>query len=99
MEDGPMHSRQVGVSTLALVVALAGTAMAGQVEGRIEAVNPVSKEILLDTGVALATNELTTIVVDGQPSGFQSVKEGAKVRASYEEKDGKNVATALEIHQ
>jgi hypothetical protein len=93
------HGKTITVVALALTFTLGGVALAAEVEGKIEAVNPMSKEILLDNGLPLATNDDTTITIEGKPSGFQAIKEGGKVKASYEEKDGKNVAVTLEVSE
>ena len=47
----------------------------------------------------MATTDDTQIMIEGKPSGFQAIKEGGKVKASYEEKDGKNVAVTLEVDE
>ncbi len=93
------HGGRITVVVLALTFTLGGVATAAEVEGKIEAVNPMSKEILLDNGLPLTTNDDTTIMIEGKPTGFQAIKEGGKVKASYEEKDGKNVATTLEVKE
>jgi hypothetical protein len=84
---------------LALIFTLGGVAAAAEVEGKIQAINPVSKKILLDNGLALATTDDTTITIEGKPSGFRSVKEGGKVKASYEAKDGQNLAITLDVSE
>ncbi len=93
------YEKKLAAIVLALTLTMSGIAMAAEVEGKIEAVNPISKEILLDNGLPLAANDDTTIAIEGKPSRFQAIKEGGKVKASYEQKDGKNVATTLEVKE
>jgi hypothetical protein len=93
------HREGIGVIVLALTFTLGSAAMAAEVEGKIQAINPMSKKILLDNGATLATNDDTTITIEGKPSRFQAVKEGTKVKASYEEKDGKNMAITLDVSE
>jgi hypothetical protein len=100
MEENPMRSkRRMAACALALMFALGSGAMAASAEGRILAVNAMTKEILLDNGLKLTFHDGTTIMVDGKPSRFEAVKEGGKVKASYEEKDGKTMATTIEVSE
>jgi hypothetical protein len=100
MEEGARrHRGKLGLILLVLTFTLGRVATAAEVEGKIEAVNPMTKEILLDNGLTLATTDLTTITIEGKPSRFKAVKEGGKVKASYEEKDGKNMTNTLEIRE
>ena len=93
------YRKSTGMLVLALIFMLGGVAVAAEVEGRIEAINPMSKKILLDNGLALATSDDTTITIEGKPSGFRSVKEGGKVKASFEPKDGQNLAITLDVSE
>ena len=54
----------------------------------IQSVDPVEKTVTLDDGTKIWVGD--TIDMD-------QLKEGTEVKASYEEKDGKNVATSVEV--
>lgn len=75
--------------TVALVLALSVVgAWAAGVEGKIEQVDLSDRVIVLDDGTKPWIAE-----------GLQmySLQEGAEVRASYEERDGKQVVTQVEV--
>lgn len=78
---------RMAVLALALAV-LAGAAWAGEVTGKIQKVDQEQKMFVLEDGTQLFT-----------PEGFslEKLREGMGVKASYEERDGKNWATAIEI--
>jgi hypothetical protein len=72
-----------------LMVAAAG-AWAEEVQGKIQAVDQAERTIVLEDG---------TKVWLAEGVSMDSVKEGATVKASYEERDGKKVATTIEVVQ
>lgn len=72
---------------LALVLALSMAAWAGEVSGKIQSVDAADRSITLEDGTKLWVAEGLAI---------DSLKEGAKVKASFEERDGKSVATSIE---
>jgi len=74
----------------ALVIALVGSfaAWAGETSGKIQSVDPVDRAIVLDDGTKLW-------VAEGLP--LDALREGARVKASYEERDGKNIVTMYEV--
>ena len=81
--------------TFALVLALllvlsAGVAGAGDVEGKIQSMDTNDRVVTLEDGTKLWIAE--GVSIDG-------LKEGAKVKASFEERDGKNVATSVQISE
>ena len=39
----------------------------------------------------------TLVAVDGRPATLADLQEGAKVKAAYESRDGKDVATLIEV--
>jgi Cu/Ag efflux protein CusF len=82
---------------LALTFVLAGTAMAAETEGTIQAIDPAAKEVALDNGSKLVLDDGTMIMIEGKEAKLEELKEGAKVKASYEEKDGKNLASKIEV--
>jgi Cu/Ag efflux protein CusF len=91
--------KRIAVVTLAALFAIAGIAVAAEMEGKIQSIDPANKELALDTGAKLVWDETTKITVEGKEGQLEDLKEGAKVKAGYEEKDGKNVATMLEVSQ
>jgi len=76
-----------------------GFAAAAEMEGKIQSIDTASKELVLDNGSKLVWDDSTTIAMEGQQGKLEDLKQGAKVKASYEEKDGKNVAAKLEVSQ
>jgi uncharacterized protein DUF1344 len=79
--------RVLGI-TLALLLGLGVTAWAGEISGKIQSIDPAERTIVLDDGSKL-------LVSEGVP--LDGLKEGANVKASYEERDGKMIATSLEV--
>jgi hypothetical protein len=71
------------------VVALSGAKIgtAAELEGKVHIVDMVERTVTLDNG---------TKVWIGDGVAIEDLKEGAEVRVSYEERDGKNVATSVE---
>jgi hypothetical protein len=82
---------------LALTLALGGLALAGETQGEIQAINPMTQEVLLDNGSALAVDQNTKIMVEGKEGSLEDLKAGDEVRASFQEKDGKNIASNLDV--
>jgi Cu/Ag efflux protein CusF len=82
---------------LAVIFAFAGVAAAADMEGKIQSIDTASKQIVLDDGTKLVCDDSTNIMLEGKEAKLDDLKEGAKVKASYEEKDGKNVAATLEV--
>jgi hypothetical protein len=80
--------RLVGAA-LALVLT-AGGAWAAEIEGKIQSVDQGDRVIVLEDGTKLW-------VAEGTP--MDGLKEGAKVKASYEERDGKNVTTTVTVSE
>jgi Cu/Ag efflux protein CusF len=91
--------KKIAALVLAVSFALVGVAMAAEMEGTIQAIDTGSKELALDNGSKIVWDDSTTVTVEGQQGKLEDLKEGAKVKASYEEKDGKNVADKLEVSQ
>jgi hypothetical protein len=82
---------RVLISMAAVVLALSlalGTAFAGEITGKVQKVDTDQKMVQLEDGTQLWLAEGTSA---------DNVKEGAKVKVSYEEKDGKNWAKSFEI--
>jgi Cu/Ag efflux protein CusF len=91
--------KRIVAVVLAAIFAVAGAAAAGEMEGKIQSVDTMRKELSLDNGSKLAWDEDTKITVEGKEGKLEDLKEGAKVKAGYEEKDGKNMALTLEVSE
>jgi Cu/Ag efflux protein CusF len=91
--------KRIVAVVLAAIFAVAGVAAAAEMEGKIQSVDTMKKELSLDNGSRLAWDEATKITVEGKEGKLEDLKEGAKVKAGYEEKDGKNMALTLEISE
>ncbi|HEV8310372.1 MAG TPA: DUF1344 domain-containing protein [Methylomirabilota bacterium] len=76
---------------LALVLALSVTAVwAAEIEGKIQSVDPNDRVVVLEDGTKLWLAEGLSM---------DTLKPGAKVKASYEERDGKNITTQFEVSE
>jgi uncharacterized protein DUF1344 len=69
-----------------VIAALTSTAGAADVEGKIQSYDAGERAITLDNGTKI-------FVADGVAT--DGLREGVDVTISYEEKDGKNVATSV----
>ncbi len=78
----------VGIAlALLLAVSVVG-AWAADIEGKVQQVDAGDRTVVLDNGTKLW-------IAEGL--GMERLKEGASVKASYEERDGKNVVTQMEV--
>ncbi len=91
--------KRIAILALALTFAWIGLAVAADTEATIQSVNTGNKEVALDNGQTLVCDDSTTITMDGKEAKLDDLKEGTKVKASYDEKDGKNVASKIEATQ
>lgn len=89
--------KTLGIVVLAGVLAFGGLAVAAEMEATIQSIDPAAKEMVLDDGTKLTWSEDTKFSVKGQEATLEEVKEGAKVKASYEEKDGRNVLGTIDV--
>jgi ferric-dicitrate binding protein FerR (iron transport regulator) len=89
--------RKTATLVLAVIFVATGVAVAADMEGKIQTVDSMNKEVVLDDGTKLALDENTQIVIEGKTGNLEDLKEGSKVKASSQEKDGKIVATLLEV--
>jgi Cu/Ag efflux protein CusF len=80
--------KKVAALALALVLGLSMAAWAGEVSGKIQAVDSAERVLTLEDGTKLWLAEGISL---------DNLKEGAKVKASYEERDGKNVVTSIDV--
>jgi len=77
--------------TLALLLGLSVVAVsAAEVSGKVRTLDADERVVVLDNGTKFW-------IVEGLP--MDKLKEGAEVKASYEERDGKNVITILEVSE
>ena len=89
------------IAALVLVVsfALAGAALAEEFEGTIQSVDSMNNQVVLDNGSMLDVDQDTKITISGNEGKLDDLKAGGKVKASYAEKDGKNIATTLDVSE
>jgi hypothetical protein len=73
--------------TLLLVFAVDGVS-AEEIQGKIKSLDTAERVIALENGIRIW-------VAEGLSMG--TLREGASVKASYEERDGKKVATRIEV--
>lgn len=83
--------RKVLVIAVALLLVLsAAGAWAGEIQGKIQKVNPADRMFVLEDGTQLWVAEGLSV---------DTLKEGASVKATFEERDGKKVITNFEVSQ
>ena len=83
--------RKVLGVTLALLLGLGVTAgWADDISGKVKSVDQFERTFVLDDGSKIWVAEGVSM---------EALKEGAEVKASYEERDGKKVATSLEVSE
>ncbi len=74
-----------------------------EVEGTVKKVDPAAKSVQVSSGLlglfgaTLEVNAETKINVQGKDGSIADIQEGAKVKASYESRDGKNVAKSIDV--
>jgi uncharacterized protein DUF1344 len=76
------------IVAVVLTLALSGAALAAEVQGKITSVDTSEKTFVLEDG---------TKIWLGDGVAADTLKEGVEVTVSYEDKDGKNVATSVEV--
>jgi hypothetical protein len=81
--------RYIAIGALILFAALVAPAWGGgSMEGKVQSVDASERTVTLDNGTKVW-------LADG--IALDAVKEGDEVKVSYEEKDGKPVATSVEM--
>jgi len=80
----------LGVALAMLLVVSAGGVWAGEVGGKIQKVDPADRMFVLEDGTQLWMAEGLSM---------DALKEGASVKAAYDERDGKKIVTGFEISQ
>ena len=79
--------RYIAIVSMVVIAALVAPAWGGSMEGKVQSVDASERTMTLDNGTKVWLSD--AVALDG-------VKEGAEVKVSYEEKDGKPVATSVE---
>jgi len=75
----------------------------GMLEGSVKNVDPGAGTVQVSSGPfgilgrTLEVNNDTQIQVEGRQGTLADLREGSKVKASYESRDGKNIATQIEV--
>jgi Cu/Ag efflux protein CusF len=83
-------SKMLALALALLLVVSAGAAWGGDVEGKVQSLDTNDRVLTLEDGTKLWIAEGVSI---------EGLKEGAKVKASFEERDGKNVATSVQVSE
>jgi len=78
----------LGVALALLFVVAVGGAWAGDIDGKITSVDMSARTIQLDYNTEISVAEGISM---------NTLKEGANIKASYEERAGKKVATKVEV--
>jgi Cu/Ag efflux protein CusF len=72
-------------------------------EGKVRKVDPAARTVQVSSGLlglfgrTLEVTSDTQIQVEGRQATLADIHEGAKVKASYETREGKNLATRIEV--
>ena len=76
---------------------------AGMLEGSVKKIDPAARTVQVSWGPfgllgrTLEVTSDTQIQVEGRQGTLADVREGAKVKAAYETREGKNVAKQIEV--
>jgi Cu/Ag efflux protein CusF len=74
-----------------------------KVEGTVTKVDPAAKSVRVSSGplgvagATMSVTDETKITLQGKKGSIADLREGAKVKASYESRGGKNVAKSIEV--
>jgi hypothetical protein len=74
-----------------------------EMTGTLKKVDAVGKTVEVSSGLfgilgrTLEITDDTRIRAEGRPEGLTALREGARVRAEYESRDGKNIAKSIEV--
>jgi len=77
-------------------------ATVGMVEGTVKKVDPATGMLRVSSGPfgifakSLQVGPDTQVTVDGRESNLTAIREGTKVKASYEQRNGQTIATRIE---
>ena len=74
------------------------------IDGPVKDVDPAAKTVKVGWLLGLLSTKLevtddTQIAVEGEKGSLDMIHEGDQVKASYEARDGKNLAKAIEVTQ
>ena len=75
----------------------------GMLEGSVKKVDPGAGTLQVTSGPlgmfgrTLEVNSDTQIQVEGRQGTLADLQEGAKIKASYDTREGKNIATRIEV--
>ena len=78
--------KRLGAMALSLFILSGAPGWAAEIEGTVRSVDTAARLVQLEDGTQLWAQDGLTL----------DVVEGARIKASYEERDGKNVMTSLE---
>jgi Cu/Ag efflux protein CusF len=78
----------LGVVLMGVLALWAVSGWAAEMEGKIQTIDTSDRTIVLDNGTKLSVAEGVSL---------DTLKEGTDVKVSFEERDGKNVATSVEM--
>jgi hypothetical protein len=78
----------VSLALIAVVSVAPAAVSAADMEGRVQSVDASERTVILDNGAKVWVSDGVAI---------DDVKEGAVVKVSYEDKDGRPVATSIEV--
>ncbi len=87
--EGDM-TKVIGLALAVLLGLGVGIAAAEEISGKIRAVDMSERTFVLEDGTKLQ-------LAEGLPT--EGLKEGASVKASYQERDGQKVVTGMEISE
>ena len=80
-------ARSVFIAMFFAVALFAASAVAGEIEAKVQSFNATERTITLENGTKLW-------LAEGVDSA--DIKEGADIRVSFEERDGRSIATRIE---
>jgi hypothetical protein len=81
------RSRVAAFATFVIALSGVKASSAAEVEGKVQTVDTVERTVTLDNGTKIWLGDRVTV---------DDLKEGADVRVSYDEQDGRKVATSVE---
>ena len=81
-------NKVIGIAVALLLVFAVCRASAEEIQGKIKSLDTTARVFALEDGTKIW-------VAEGLSMG--SLREGASVKASYEERDGKNIVTMYEV--
>jgi hypothetical protein len=78
----------LGVVLMVVLALWAVSGWAAEMEGKIQTIDASDRTIVLSNGTKLSVAEGVAL---------DTLKEGTDVKVAYEERDGKNIATGIEV--